>query len=156
MPKLLDLDVDALHLPKARFLMASWGLLILLAGGIPQFFDLPNPDFVLLLWGGVTLLGFLGQTACLVRGLQQNFSAWLIVTVLGWLFTFYVIKFDNGQHVDLFGDLAGVWLILLGLGYLATSYHVNRRFLILAALHLGSGALLELSARRVLPISFID
>jgi hypothetical protein len=82
--------------------------------------------------------------------------AWLVPIAAGWIFTFYVVKWDNGAHIDLYGDLAGVWLILLGLGYVATGLQVHRRFLILGALHLGVGVLLEISARQVLALPFLD
>src|SRR5437588_3177016 len=85
----------------------------------------------------------------------MNFTVWLILIAIGWAFTFYVIKFDNGAHIDLYGDLPGVWLILLGFGHLATAYHVDRRFLIMAAVAFAGGLLLELSARGVFQVGFL-
>jgi len=76
--------------------------------------------------------------------------------VIGWVFTYYVVKFDGGSHIDLFGDLAGVWLILLGLGYIATAFQVDKRFLIVAGLHLVVGALLEVSSRHIAAIEILD
>jgi hypothetical protein len=153
---MLNFNDGTLHVEKARVLMAGWGLLIMLAAIINQFFDLPNPNYVLWLWTGVTVLGILAHITSLIHGLGQNFGAWVVVIVLGWAFTFYVVKFDNGAHIDLYGDLAGVWLILLGIGYLATAYHVERHFLLLAALHIVVGVLMELSARGVMRIGFLD
>lgn len=153
---MVNLDQRMLRINKAVFMMAGWGLLILLASIINQFFDLPNPDYVLYMWGGVTLLGIAGQTISLVRGLQLNLTVWLVLMAIGWIFTLYVVKFDNGAHIDLYGDLAGVWLILLGIGHLATAFHVVRRFLFLGAFHIAMGILLELSARRIMSIDFLD
>ena len=55
---MLNFNDGTLHVEKARVLMGGWGLLIMLAAVINQFFDLPNPNYVLLLWSGVTILGF--------------------------------------------------------------------------------------------------
>jgi hypothetical protein len=153
---MINLDQRIVRINKAVFLMAGWGLLILLGSLINQFFDLPSPDYVLYLWGGVTILGIACQAIAMVRGLGQNFAAWMVVIVLGWVFTFYVIKFDNGAHIDLYGDLAGVWLILLGVGHLVTAYHVVRRFLLVGAIHIAVGILLELSARGIVTIDFLN
>ena len=153
---MLNFNDGTLHVEKARVLMGGWGLLILLASIVNQFFDLPNPNYVLLLWTGVTVLGILAHITSLIHGLGQNFIAWVVVIVIGWVFTFYVVKFDNGAHIDLYGDLAGVWLILLGIGYIPTAYHVERHFLVFAALHIVAGVLLELSARGVMRIGFLD
>jgi hypothetical protein len=153
---MINLDQRILRINKAVFLMAGWGLLILLASVMNQFFDLPNPDYVLMLWGGVTVLGILCQTVALVRGLQLNFTVWLILIALGWAFTFYVVKFDNGAHIDLYGDLAGVWLILLGIGHLFTAFHVVKRFLLLGIIHILVGVALELSARGIVSVDFFD
>jgi hypothetical protein len=153
---MINLDQRIVRINKAVFLMAGWGLLILLGSLINQFFDLPSPDYVLYLWGGVTLLGIACQAIAMVRGLGQNFAAWMVVIALGWVFTFYVIKFDNGAHIDLYGDLAGVWLILLGVGHLVTAYHVVRRFLLVGAIHIVAGILLELSARGIVTVDFLN
>jgi hypothetical protein len=153
---MLNFNDGTLHVEKARVLMGGWGLLILLAAIVNQFFELPNPNYVLLLWTGVTVLGILAHITSLIHGLGQNFGAWVVVIVIGWAFTFYVVKFDNGAHIDLYGDLAGVWLILLGISYLATAYHVARPFLIFAGLHIVAGVLLELSARGITRVSFLD
>jgi hypothetical protein len=144
-----------LNIPKVSFLLASWGLLILLGGVINQWFNL-SADFNLWLWGGITLLGVAAQLISMVRGMGLNLGFWLVLIIIGWLFTFYVIKFEGGAHIDLFGDLPGVWLILLGLGYIATAFQVDIRFLILAALHLVAGALLELSSRQIATIEILD
>jgi hypothetical protein len=144
-----------LNIPKVSFLLASWGLLILLGGVINQWFNL-SADFTLLLWVGITILGIAAQLISMVRGLGLNLAVWIVLIIVGWLFTYYVVKFDGGSHIDLFGDLAGVWLILLGLGYVATAFQVDKRFLIVAALHLVVGALMELSSRQVASIGFLD
>jgi hypothetical protein len=153
---MINLDQRSVRINKAVFLLAGWGLLILLASLINQFFDLPSPDYVLYLWGGVTVLGIACQAIAMVRGLGQNFAVWIVVILLGWVFTVYVVKFDNGSHIDLYGDLAGVWLILLGVGHLATAYHVVRRFLLVGAIHIVVGLMLELSARGIVPVDFLN
>jgi hypothetical protein len=153
---MINLDQRMLRINKAVFLMAGWGLLILLASAINQFFDLPNPDYVLILWGGVTVLGIACQTVAMVRGLGMNFTVWLVLIGIGWVFTFYVVKFDNGAHIDLYGDLAGVWLILLGIGHLVTAFHVVKRFLLMSIIHIVAGVVLEISARGIVTIDFIN
>ncbi len=144
-----------LRIPKVSFLLASWGLLILLGGVINQWFNL-SADFTLLLWVGVTILGAAAQFISNVRGMGINLTIWIVLIVVGWLFTYYVTKFDNSSHVDLYGDLAGVWLILLGIGYVATAFQVDKRLIILAVLHFVVGALIELSSRRVVTLDFLD
>ena len=79
-----------------------------------------------------------------------------MLIAIGWGFTFFVMKFDNGSHIDLYGDQAGVWLILMGLGYVATAFHVVKRFLLVGTIHIVVGLLLELSARRIIVIDFLD
>jgi hypothetical protein len=140
---------------KAAFQLAAWGLIVLVAGALSQYFNL-SADFLLWLWGGATLLGVIAQVWSLVRGVGLNLGIWLGVIALGWLFTFYVTKFDNGAHADLYPDLPGVWLILLGIGYIASTFQLDKRFAIIAALHLVMGGLLELSARRVITVDFLD
>ena len=144
-----------LHIPKVTFLLGSWGLLLFLGGVINQWFNL-SADFTLLLWVGITILGIAAQIITMVKGLGFNLGIWIGLMVVGWVFTYYVVKFDNGSHIDLFGDLSGVWLILLGIGYIATAFQVDKRFLIVAGLHLLVGALLELSSRHVVNIGFLD
>jgi hypothetical protein len=140
---------------KAAFQLAAWGLVVLIAGALSQYFNL-SADFLLWLWGGATLLGITAQIGALVRGVGLNLGIWLGVIGAGWLFTFYVTKMDNGAHADLYPDLPGVWLILLGVGYLASAFQLDKRFLIIAAIHLVAGGLLELSARRILAVDFLD
>lgn len=152
---MINLDRNTLHFHKAQFLLIVWGLLILLSSVMSRYFDM-SLNSVLFLWGGVTLLGLIAQAISLVRGLGQNYAAWVAAIAAGWLFTLYVVKLDNGAHLDLYSDIAGVWLILLGLAYLATAFQVVRLHLALAALHIAAGLLLELSARRIMPVSFLD
>lgn len=140
---------------KAAFQLAAWGLVILVAGALSQYFNL-SADFLLWLWGGATVLGLVAQIGALVRGVGLNLGVWIAVLAAGWLFTFYVTKFDNGAHADLYPDLPGVWLILLGIGYIASAFQLDKRFFILAALHLVAGGLLELSARRIVAVDFLD
>lgn len=145
-----------LHISKASFMMGVWGLAILVASMVNQWFTPPNTDFLLLMWGLATLVGLGAHLISMVKGLGLNLGAWIGVVLVGWGFTLYVIKLDNGAHMDMFGDMAGVWLILLGLGYVATAFQVDKRFLIIAALHLAAGVILELSARRVVVVDAID
>jgi len=144
-----------LHIPKVSFLLGSWGLLIFLGGVINQWFNL-SADFTLLLWVGITILGIAAQLITMVKGMGFNLGIWIGLVVIGWLFTYYVVKFDGGSHIDLFGDLTGVWLVLLGLGYIATAFQVDKRFLIVAGLHLLVGALTEISSRHVVTIEVLD
>jgi hypothetical protein len=144
-----------LHISKASFMMAGWGLLLLLGGAISQWFNL-SADFTLVLWGGITVLGIIAQLVAYVKGLGLNYTFWIFLMVLGWAFTWYVTKFDNGIHADLYGDLAGVWLILLGIGYVATAFQVDKRFFVIAGAHLLVGVLLELSSRRIVTIDILD
>jgi hypothetical protein len=153
---MIKLDQRVLRINKAVFLMACWGLLILLASTINQFFNVPSLDTILVMWAGVTVLGIAGQAVSLVRGLGLNFGTWLAVIAVGWAFTFYVVKFDNGAHNNLFGDLPGVWLLLIGIGHIATAFHVMRRFLAVAGVHFAVGLLMELSAHQVVSISLLD
>jgi hypothetical protein len=129
--------------------------LLFLGGVINQWFNL-SADFTLLLWVGITILGIAAQLITMVKGLGFNLGIWIALMVAGWIFTYYVVKFDNGAHIDLFGDMSGVWLILLGIGYIATAFQVDKRFLIVAGVHLLVGALLELSSRQVVSIEFLD
>ena len=152
---MLNMKDLQLNIPKISFLLVGWGLLIILGGIINQWFNL-SADFILWLWAGVTILGIAAQVIGLVKGMELNLTIWIILIVIGWAFTFYVTKFDNGAHIDLFGDLTGVWLLLLGLGYIATAFQVDKRWLIVAGLHLAVGALVELSSRRVISIEFVD
>jgi len=153
---MIKLDQRVLRMHKAVFLMAGWGLVILLASLINQFFNVPNFDTILVMWGAATLLGIAGQAFCLVRGLGLNFGSWLAVIAAGWVFTLYVSKLDNGAHGDLFGDLPGVWLILIGIGHVATAFHVARLFLLVASIHFVAGLLLELLAHQVISIGLLD
>jgi len=153
---MIKLDQRVLRINKAVFLMAGWGLIILLASLINQFFNVPNFDTILVMWGVATALGITGQAICLVRGLGLNFGSWLAVIAAGWVFTLYVSKVDNGAHANLFGDLPGVWLILIGIGHVATAFHVARRFLALAAVHFAAGLLMELSAHQVVNIGLLN
>jgi hypothetical protein len=142
-------------LSKLTIIMAGWGAVLLLGGVVNQYASL-DIDTTFLLWGGLTILGVGAQLAGMVKGLGPNLTAWLGVMVLGWAFTFYVFKFDNGSHIDMFGDLAGVWLILLGIGYIATAFQVDKRFFAFAGLHIGVGVLLELSARQVITLEVLN
>ncbi len=142
-------------LSKASLQLGAWGLVMLVGGAMSQWFNL-SADFLLVLWGGATVLGLAGQIVGLVRGMNVNLAIWIGLILVGWLFTLYVTKFENGVHVDLYGDLAGVWLVLLGLGYIATALQVDKRFFVIAALHLLVGGLVELSARQIVSIAFVD
>lgn len=148
---MLDFESHEVRIPKAIFLMGAWGLVLLLASVIDQVVA-PGVDLLLWLWLGATLLGLGAQLVAMVHGLGRNFAAWIVVILAGWAFTLYVFKFDNGAHVDLFGDLPGVWLILLAAGYAATARQVHARFWLPAGLHLGVGLILELAAHGALPL----
>ena len=152
---MINMKAVTLRIQKAAFMMVAWGILILAASVMTQFFEL-SADYVLLMWAGATVLGILAQVYCLVNGLQANLTVWIVLIAIGWGFTLFVMKFDNGSHIDLYGDQAGVWLILMGLGYVATAFHVVKRFLILAAIHIVAGIVMELSARGIVPIDFLN
>src|SRR5438067_2537987 len=152
---MINMKAVTLRIQKAAFMMAAWGILILAASVMTQFFEL-SADYVLLMWAGATVLGIVAQVYCLVNGLQANLTVWIVLIAIGWGFTLFVMKFDNGSHIDLYGDQAGVWLILMGLGYVATAFHVVKRFLILAVIHIVAGIVMELSARGKVPIDFLN
>jgi hypothetical protein len=126
--------------------MGSWGLLILFASLVNQYFFPPNFDYLIVMWSVVTVLGLAAQVICLARGLGPNLAAWVVVIVVGWLFT----------YLRLYLDMAGVWLLLLGVGYVATAIQVHARFWILAALHFVAGGLMELSVHKMLPLPWLD
>jgi hypothetical protein len=149
---MLNMNNSSLNFSKASFLMGAWGLLLVLGGIINQWWGL-NIDNTLWLWAGVTILGIIAQVAGLMKGLGLNLTAWLGAIVLGWAFTFYAVK---GSQPELYGDLPGVWLILLGLGYVATAFQVDKRFFIIAAIQILFGILMELSYRQILAIDFVD
>jgi hypothetical protein len=128
LPKLLpalNSNTVTLRINKAAFTLGAWGLLILLASLVNQFFIPPSLEAVYALWSVVTLLGIAAQAICLARGLGSNFAVWMVVMVVGWLFT----------HSGFYADIPGVWLILLGVGYVATAFQVHMRFMWLAGLH---------------------
>ena len=152
---ILHMTDTTIRVPKARLILAGWGLPILLAGMITQWFDLPNPNYALLLWAGVSLLGVAAQVVGLVRGLGPNLGLWLLLIFIGWAFTLYVVTLDNGTHIALYGDVPGVWLALLGVGYLATAFQVDKRFLAVAALHFGGAIALEAVARGSISVDFL-
>jgi hypothetical protein len=152
---MVNMKAVTLRIQKGSFMMVAWGILLLAASVMTQFFEL-SADYVLWMWAGATLLGILAQMYCLVNGLQVNLIVWIVLIIIGWGFTLFVMKFDNGSHIDLYGDQAGVWLILMGLGYVATAFSVAKRFLILAAIHIVAGAVMELSARGIVPIDFLN
>jgi hypothetical protein len=142
LPKLLpalNSNTVTLRINKAAFTLGAWGLLILLASLVNQFFIPPSLEAVYALWSAVTLLGILAQAICLARGLGTNFAVWIVVMVIGWLFT----------HSGFYADIPGVWLILLGVGYVATAFQIHMRFMWLAGLHLAVGALMELAAHNI-------
>lgn len=149
---MLNTNRMSLSVGKVNIILGAWGLAMLIGGVASQSFGL-SADTTLLVWGALTAIGVAAQIASFVRGLEMNITAWLIVIVAGWAFTLYVTKMSGG---DLYPDLAGVWLILLGLGYVATAFQVDKRFFAFAALHILVGLLMELSARQIVSIGVLD
>lgn len=152
---MFNMQKSNLNIPKVSFILGVWGLLLVLGGVINQWWGL-NVDNTLWLWAGISILGIMAQLAGLMKGLWLNMAAWLVAMLIGWGFTFYVIKFNNGANAELYGDLPGVWLILLGLAYVVTAFQVDKRLFSVAALHLLVGILMELSYRRIVTVDFID
>ena len=140
---------------KAPALMGSWGLAVLLASVMNQFFELSTNNS-LLMWGLLTVLGIVGHSVCYLRGLGKNFAVWVGLITVGWLFTLYVFKWDNGANIALLADLPAAWLALIGVGYVATALQIDRRFFYLAGVHFAVAAVMELSARGIMPIDFVD
>lgn len=151
---MINMKSSHMRLNKAPSLMGIWGIVILLGSIMHQFFEL-RLDYVLIMWGLMTLLGIAAQAVCLMRGLEQNFGVWLAVIVVGWFLTLYIIKFDKGYNIEFAGDLPGIWLGLMGVGYAITALQVTRKFWILAAVSFVTGALLELAARGILQVDFL-
>jgi hypothetical protein len=145
-PQVVNLDRITLRISKASFVMASWGFLILSASLVNQYFIPVSYDTLIAMWSVATVLGIIVQVFCLARKLGPNFAVWMVVIVAGWLFT----------HTQYYADFAGVWLLLLGIGYVATAVQVNRRFTALAVLHLAAGVVFELSARKIVPMPWLD
>src|SRR5687767_257247 len=110
LPQIVNLDRITLRISKASFVMASWGFLILSASLVNQYFIPVSYDTLIAMWSVATVLGIIAQVVCLARKLGPNFAVWLVVIVVGWLFT----------HTRFYAHFAGVWLLLLGVGYVAT------------------------------------
>jgi hypothetical protein len=151
-----SLENNPLRLSRAGLLMLTWGVAIVIAGGLTQWVRFSSLDSILHLWGAVTLVGVAVQVVCQVRDQGFNCAAWVAALAIGWAFTFYVIDFENGAHLNLYGDLAGVWLILFGLAYVDTARRIDSRFLWLAELHLAVGGLMELSAHGIVGVPIIS
>jgi hypothetical protein len=131
--------------------MAVWGVLILVAGVATQYYY-PSIEAVLQWWGIVTVVGLAVQAMCELRYQPLNFLAWVAATAVGWAFTLWAVR----PGVGLFADLSPIWLILLGLAYIPTSFQIDRRYWLFAASHLALGGLMELSARGILVIGILD
>jgi hypothetical protein len=140
---------------KAPALMATWGFAVLLASLVGQFFELEQ-DYLLIFWAILTVLGIAGHSLCYLRGLGKNFSIWMGLIALGWLFTLYVFKWDNGANIALIADLPAVWLVLLGIAYIVTALQIDRRFYYIAGFTFAVALIMELSARRIVTIDFVD
>ena len=145
------LEHNPLRLSRAGILMAVWGVLILVAGVATQYYY-PSIEAVLQWWGIVTVIGLAVQAVCELRDQPLNFFAWVGAMAVGWAFTLWALS----PGVGLFADLSPVWLILLGLAYIPTAFQIDRRYWLFAALHLALGGLMELSARGILVIGFLN
>ncbi|HKP53925.1 MAG TPA: hypothetical protein VJ183_14895 [Chloroflexia bacterium] len=140
---------EALHINKAPSLMAIWGVMLVLGGVAQQFLSL-SIDTTLIVWGVLSVIGVAGQVVCMTHGLGKNFAAWIAVIAVGWFFTLYIIKFDKGYNIQYLTDLPAIWLMLLGIGYAATAFQVNRKFWMLAAASFFLGELIEMGVYGVL------
>jgi hypothetical protein len=146
---------NTMTINKAPALMLAWGLAVLLASLVGQYFELEQ-DYLLIFWAGLTLLGIAGHSLCYMRGLGKNFSIWMGLIGVGWLFTLFVFKWDNGANIALIADLPAVWLALLGVAYIVTALQIDRRFFYIAGFTFAVALILELSARRIVRIDFIN
>lgn len=146
-----SLENNPLHLSRAGIVMLTWGVLILLGGAITQWY-FPSVGEVLAWWGVISVAGIAVQLLCQVRDQPFNCGIWIVAVAIGWAFTLYA----TSPEVGWYGDIAGVWLIFLGVGYINTARRINSRFMIFAVLHFVVGGLMELSVHKILPISFLD
>jgi hypothetical protein len=146
---------NMMEINKAPALMVTWGLAVLLASVVNQFFELEQ-DYLLIFWGALSLLGIAGHALCYISGLRLNYLLWFALLAVGWLFTLFVFKWDNGSNISLLADLPAVWLALIGVAYVLTGKQIDKRFYTVAAFTFAVALVLELSARRIVPISFVD
>jgi hypothetical protein len=142
-------------LSRAGVLMASWGVLIMIAGIIHQWFPPHNSfsfEMDLLPWAIISVLGLAAQAVCQFQHQRMNFIIWVVAVLDGWAFTYYAF-FTN---YNVIGEIAPVWLFLLGIAYIPTALQIDTRFFYLAGLHFVAALLFELSARKVITISLLD
>jgi hypothetical protein len=149
------IEKNPLRLTRAGVVMAVWGLL-LLGAGIYNQYQFPSVEAIVFLWGAVTVIGLVAQAVCEIQHQPVNFYVWLACLVVAWAFTHYTLMWDNGAHMGLYGDLAGVWLIFLGVGYIDTARKINTRFLWVGVVHVVAGILLELSARGIVKVDLLS
>ncbi len=146
------LDNNPLGLTRAGLLMANWGVLLLLAGVIVQWWPLPSIESRLAVWGIATLLGLFVQGVEAFRYVRGNLTIWAIALLAGWGFTLYAAY----RIGSLFVYVGGAWLLLQAVAFAATGRQIDRRFFLLAALNAIVGTLVLLSAGKMVTIPFLD
>ncbi len=146
------LDNNPLGLTGAGLIMANWGVLLLLAGIIVQWYPLPSIEARLAVWGVATLLGLFVQGVEAYRYVRGNLAVWVVVLLVGWGFTLYAAY----RAGSLFAYAGGCWLLLQAVAFAATGRQIDRRFFLLAAISAIVGALMLLSAGKVVVIPFFD
>jgi hypothetical protein len=141
-----QLENNPLHLSRAGILMLTWGLLLVIAGALNQWYTFPSFEAVLYMWGTVTVIGLIVQGICQIKDKPLNYATWVGVMAAGWAFTFYSVY----GNVSLFADLAGVWFFLMAVGHFATAFHVDSRFFWLAGFNLLVAVVFELVGHHIL------
>lgn len=133
-------------------IMMAWALLLVTAGMMSQWIDMPYPGGFLAVWGVFTMIGLGFQAMYQLGQPSGNFRVWASAISLGWLFTLYVV-FVN---ISLYPESSPVWFTLLGLAYVHTARTVDRRFYALAALYFVMAVLFELSGRMNNTLDFLE
>jgi hypothetical protein len=156
------LNIDSLKLgpiPKIMLILGTWGIAILIGGIVQQNMKDPTPTQILIMWAIVTAVGLVGQALGLCRGLEWNFTIWVVAIGLAWAFTLFVFQIyqpKSDSDPILYLDLGPVWLGLIGIALLVTGFQVNRIFWLLGILHLIAALFMELSSRNILKWSYLD
>ncbi len=156
------LNIDSLKLgpiPKVFLILVPWGVALLIGGFIHQNMGNPTPAKFLLVWATVTLVGLVGHALGLCRGLEWNFVVWVVAISLAWAFTFFVFQVYEPKGASdpiLYSDLGAVWLGLMGIAFIFTAFQVSPLFWLIAIPHLVIALGMELSARSVIKIDYLD
>jgi len=156
------LNIDSLKLgpiPKVFLILVPWGVALLIGGLVHQNMGDPTPSKFLMVWAVVTVVGLAGHSLGLCRGLEWNFVVWVVAISLAWAFTFFVFQVYEPKGPNdpiLYSDLGAVWLGLMGIAFIFTAFQVNPLFWLIAIPHLVIALGMELSARGIVKIDFLD